>query len=252
MNLNEGIYDDLISNIEKELEKLKDIKTYIENYDDKDRELSTFDLVHPETEYDLELDDDDDFTEVDVKYIGDEEDDDDIEFIEEPTQPDEIDKELGDDIVDPDEYDPEEIPDLEIEDDPFEPSPGEKIANSTLKAHEDKEPWAPSLDEEEIEHPQDEIMDDYVFHIKINPDEEDEIIAKIYKDDDDDNWTCRVVKGDEEPLQSMEFDHRLSNIEVIGHLADIYDEIEIIDPREYEYLLDDKEEVDKEYYEDVI
>lgn len=261
-DINESVYEDIVDNIEREMAKLKDIRNYIETYDDageEETEVSSVDLVLKATEVpDFGFSPNDDleapYEEDDFPYedgIDDEEfnyPEDEEEFIEEPTQPEEED-EFGDELVGPE------------EEDPFEPSDEERLVDSTLKAESDKEPWSPGLleDEEEgeyelekLEYEEEFPPDDYNFHVKIDPDTEEEIIAKIYRESDEENWVVRVVKGDEEPLQSMEFDSRLDKLEIIGYLADLYEEIEIIDPREYEYLLDDKEEVDREYYEDVM
>jgi hypothetical protein len=144
------------------------------------------------------------------------------------------------------------------EESPFEPTSDEILTNETLKTEDNKDSYTPELIEgEDIEadlelmnyEDEDEPQDEYVFHVKIDGETDHEIIAKIYKDNEGDFWTVRVVKGDEEPLQNMEFDPRLDKLELIGYLADIYDDIEILDKKEYEYLLDDKEKIDQEYYE---
>ena len=140
---------------------------------------------------------------------------------------------------------------------PFVPSEEEKIVDETLKAEVKDKPFVPNLVENEdldteLEmlnyEDEDQPTDEYVFHVRINSDSDTEIIAKIYKENEDDNWTLRVVKGDEEPLQSMEFDGRLDKLEIISYLADMYDDVEIMDPKEYHYLLDDKEKVDNEFF----
>lgn len=113
--------------------------------------------------------------------------------------------------------------------------------------------WESSDEEDEDILTYDDIeeLDDrseYVFHIRTE-DEDGEIIAKIYKDYEEDDWTARVVKGNEDPLEDMQFSTELDRLEIIGHLADIYGEgIEIIDPDEYESLLDDKEDIDEAFY----
>jgi len=143
--------------------------------------------------------------------------------------------------------------------DVFAKTEEEEVIDETLKV-EDKPPYVPPLVEKEdietelsmLDHEEeDEPIDNYVFHIRVNGGLDDEIIAKVYKEDEDDTWVVRVVKGDEEPLQSMQFDERLNKLDIIGYIADIYKDVEIIDHKEYEYLLDDKEKVDSEYYDDV-
>jgi len=47
----------------------------------------------------------------------------------------------------------------------------------------------------------------------------------------------------------MQFDFRENRLEIISHLADMFSEVEEMDKKEYEYLLDDKEKIDKEYYD---
>jgi hypothetical protein len=139
---------------------------------------------------------------------------------------------------------------------PFTPSEDEKKVDETLKA-ENKEPFTPALIEnKDIENElemmnyeeEDEQTDNYVFYIRVNSNEDNEIIAKVYKENIDDNWVLRVVKGDEEPLQSIEFDNRLNKLEIISYIADMFQEVEIMDPKEYEYLLNDKEKIDNTYY----
>ena len=218
-SLNESIYDDITTSLENEINKLTNIKNYVEQYDE------------------------DNFNKPEI-----EEEPIEIEPIE--VNPDEIEHDEEDETTT---YDlvPTKI-------DPFQLSDDEHLNDETLKT-ENKPPYVPELIEEDIEdeiemmdyEDDDQPRDEYVFHVRINPDQPDEIIAKIYKDTPDDFWTIRVVKGDEQPLQSMEFDPRLDKLGIIGHLADIYSEIEIIDPKEYEYLLDDKSKIDTKYYEDL-
>lgn len=240
-SLNESVYDDMISNIEKEFKKLSDIKDYIENYDREEEyeTASTSDELIDIQPKDVDNDDNTEEYIIPPIPIGDE---DDIEVTSPFTD---------DDNLVPDE---EEVNLRKY--DPFFPSTDERIVDETLKA-EDKPPYVPDLVEaEDVEtelellnyEDEDQLVDEYLFHVRLNGESDREIIAKFYRDDEDDDWTVRVVKGDEEPLQSMQFDRRLDNLDIIGYLADMYDEVEIIDPKEYEYLLDDKEKVDAEYY----
>jgi hypothetical protein len=256
----ESVYSDILNNIENEISKLTSIKDFVAQFNDEE----------PNVDIDINIDteDEDSYDEAPPEVLP-------AIPVETPevapldlTQfksPGVNVREIDNDIVFPSledkDYDntSDEIEDVEKEE-PFMPSEDDRIVDETLKAEDKKKPFVPSLleDEEELEteldlmnyEDDDEPRDEYVFHIRANPELETEVIAKIYRDSEDDNWTARVVKGDEEPLQSMEFDHRLDKLEIIGYLADMYDEIEIIDPKEYEYLLDDKEKIDKEYYKD--
>ncbi|HPI82303.1 MAG TPA: hypothetical protein PK122_03660 [Candidatus Paceibacterota bacterium] len=88
-----------------------------------------------------------------------------------------------------------------------------------------------------------------VFAIRISdPDEDEEIIAKVYKNEDNDFWKIRVVQGSEDPLETMQFDPDMEFVDIIEKLGEIYDEVEEISMDEYQNLLDDKEEIDSQYF----
>lgn len=107
--------------------------------------------------------------------------------------------------------------------------------------------------EEEIKDDEDSLDGDYVFTLKvIDRDEEDDIIVKFYQDEEDDYWKGRVVQGSEEPIESMQFDPDMEMIDIIEHLATMFEEVEQIDTDDYEEMLDDKEDVDATYYDDII
>ena len=94
---------------------------------------------------------------------------------------------------------------------------------------------------------------DYVFTLKIgDEDEEEDIIAKFYKNEDDAFWRVRVVQGSEDPLEKMQFDPDMEMLDIIEELATLYDDVEEMDTQEYQDLLDDKEIIDDIYYEDII
>jgi len=249
----ESIYDDLTSSIqteledlEKELQKLTDIKDYIENYDNQgvkeDPEDADIDInINVDGEEELP-------EELPVALPSPDEEDGMFMGVPETIEDYDEDKDYSN-ISD-------EIVDMEDRQDPFTPGEEEKIVDETLKA-EDKVPYVPQLvEQEDIEtelelmnyEDEDEPQDEYVFHIRLEPDTDDEVVAKIYKEDEDDEWTTRVVKGDE-AIQDIQFDTRLNKLDIIGYLANLFGEVEEIDKKEYEYLLDDKEKIDKEYYE---
>ena len=108
-------------------------------------------------------------------------------------------------------------------------------------------------DDEETEG--DSLEGDYVFALEIEEESEDEpIIAKIYKDSDEENWKIRVVQGNEEPLETMQIDSDLSKNEVIDKISEIpgFSNIKELDINDYEDLVNDKEDVDSTYYDDII
>jgi hypothetical protein len=106
-------------------------------------------------------------------------------------------------------------------------------------------------DPEEAIEAEDSLEGDYVFSVTvIDEDEEEDIIAKFYKDEDDDFWKARVVQGSEEPIESMQFDPDMNKVDIIEHLATIFDEVVEKDVDEYEEDLDDKEFIDDLYYDE--
>ena len=107
--------------------------------------------------------------------------------------------------------------------------------------------------EEAIKDEEDSLDGDYVFTLKvIDRDEEEDIIVKFYQDEEDSYWKGRVVQGSEEPIESMQFDPDMEMIDIIEHLATMFEEVEQIDTDDYEEMLDDKEEIDSAYYDDII
>lgn len=103
--------------------------------------------------------------------------------------------------------------------------------------------------EEDLDDSSESLEGDYAFSVTvIDEDEEEDIIAKFYKDEDDDFWKARVVQGSEEPIESMQFDPDMNKVDIIEHLATIFDEVIEMDVDEYEEDLDDKEFIDDLYY----
>jgi len=92
------------------------------------------------------------------------------------------------------------------------------------------------------------------FTLKIIQSGGEEIIAKFYKNKEEGFWKARVVQGDEEPIESMQFDPEMDKVNLIEKINEIpgFDEIEEIHTEDYEDLIDDKEKIDKEYYGDII
>lgn len=96
---------------------------------------------------------------------------------------------------------------------------------------------------------------DYVFTLKVKSDlDEEDIIAKFYKNEDDEYWRVRVVQGEEKPLEDMKFDPDLESLDIMEKVAEIpgYSEVEEMETQEYQDLIDDKEILDNFYYDDII
>jgi hypothetical protein len=108
-----------------------------------------------------------------------------------------------------------------------------------------KSPDEDEKDDGEVE----TISPDYLFALRlIRPEDSEEIIAKVYRNDDHDFWKVRVVQGDEQPLEKMQFDPEMQMVDIIENLAEIYDEVEEVNVEDYEDMIDDKEENDEKFY----
>jgi hypothetical protein len=107
------------------------------------------------------------------------------------------------------------------------------------------------LDYKDIEDEQqttdEDLNSDYIFAIRINDLGEEEIIAKIYRNEEDTFWKIRVVQGSEDPLEAMQFDPDMEFLDIIEKIGEIYDDVEEISMEEYKGLLDDKAENDSKY-----
>jgi hypothetical protein len=101
--------------------------------------------------------------------------------------------------------------------------------------------------EDEQKATDEDLNSNYVFAVRINAEEDDEIIAKVYRNEEDAFWKVRVVQGDEEPLETMQFDPDMEFVDIIEKMGEIYDDVEEISMEEYKGLLDDKAEKDSEY-----
>jgi hypothetical protein len=94
-----------------------------------------------------------------------------------------------------------------------------------------------------------EISPDYLFALSLNrPGDDENIIAKVYRNEGDDFWKIRVVQGEEQPLEGMQFDPDMQMVDIIERLAEIYDEVEEVDIEDYEDMIDDKKENDDKYF----
>lgn len=101
---------------------------------------------------------------------------------------------------------------------------------------------------DEDEATDEDLNSDYIFALRINDeDEPEEIIAKVYRNEGDAFWKIRVVQGDEQPLETLQFDPDMEFLDIIEKLGEIYDDVEEIPMDEYKELLDDKAEIDAEY-----
>ena len=111
----------------------------------------------------------------------------------------------------------------------------------------DDEEEPETLTPEEMEEKENE--SDYVFALRVITDDGEEIISKVYRNEDDEYWKIRVVQGDEIPLETMKYDPDMEFVDIMEKIGEIpgYEEVEEIPMEEYKELLDDKAENDAEY-----
>ena len=112
---------------------------------------------------------------------------------------------------------------------------------------EEDEEEPETLSPEEMEEKENE--SDYVFALRVITVDGEEIISKVYRNEDDEYWKIRVVQGDEIPLETMKYDPDMEFVDIMEKIGEIpgYEEVEEIPMEEYKELLDDKAENDAEY-----
>ena len=130
----------------------------------------------------------------------------------------------------------------------------DEIEDDKLAAEVDYKPAEKKSDTEIRDFQEDKDDDgvytsDYLFFIRMFPDDEPPILAKIFRPDEDQRWEITVLRGDGSSLKNMEFTKDYDKVEIISYLADLYDETEELDKTDVDKIIDDKPEVDKENYD---
>ena len=89
--------------------------------------------------------------------------------------------------------------------------------------------------------------DDFVFYIEVI--NNDVVVAKVFKTDEDSPWEVKDIIGDAEWLDDIEFKDYFDKLEIINYLAEIFGDVKEISEDDYNSYLDDKTKSDKEFYE---
>lgn len=89
--------------------------------------------------------------------------------------------------------------------------------------------------------------DENPFYLRIN--EDDPAIVKVYKEGEDKRWEMTVIEGYNTALNEMQFQSNWDKTEIMSYLADIYKDVEEIDEELFNSIIDDKKEMDHEFYE---
>jgi len=102
-------------------------------------------------------------------------------------------------------------------------------------------------DEDDIYDIHKEIEKKKVFYVKVK-DDKNTFIGKIYKLYDDDSWRVKVVEGESETFEKLNYDPDYDEIDIIAFLRKIYDDVELLSEDEYrDYMKNKEKENIKEY-----
>jgi hypothetical protein len=100
-----------------------------------------------------------------------------------------------------------------------------------------------SDDDDDITSEDEKIDEEKVFYVKID-DEAEEFIGKIYKLFDDGEWRSKLVDGESETFEKINFDPDYDEFDIISFLRDNYADAELLSEDEYnKYIEDSKEEI---------
>lgn len=92
-------------------------------------------------------------------------------------------------------------------------------------------------EEEEILTDEDEIEDkNKVIYVKIK-DEDDFIVGKIYKLFDDGEWRSKLIDGESDTFEKLNYDPDWDEIDIVAFLRDNYNEANLIKEEEYNQYL---------------
>lgn len=92
--------------------------------------------------------------------------------------------------------------------------------------------------------------DEELFYVRLNDDVAPAVV-KVYKesDEEDERWVMSVVEGDNTALEEMQFEPEFEKLEIINYLADIYEDVEEIFQEDVDDIVDEKKELDEDFYE---
>jgi len=108
-------------------------------------------------------------------------------------------------------------------------------------------------DDEDEMHDRDEIDEKKIFYVKVE-DEGEAFIGKIYKLFDDGDWRSKIVDGESETFEKLNYDPDWDEIDIVSFLRDNYADADIIDEDEFsehaenpEFEPEESEEVEESW-----
>jgi hypothetical protein len=87
----------------------------------------------------------------------------------------------------------------------------------------------------------DQIDEEKVFFVKVT-DEDSEFVGKIYKLFDEGDWRTKIVKGESDTFEKLNYDPDYDEFDIIAFLRENYDDAELIDEEEFNEDVENYEE----------
>jgi len=95
-------------------------------------------------------------------------------------------------------------------------------------------------DDKDITDVHDEIDEEKVFYVEIK-DADSNFTGKIYKLFDDGDWRAKVVEGNSETFEKLNYDPDWDEFDIIAFLRENYDDAELLDKSEFNDIIEDKD-----------
>jgi len=137
---------------------------------------------------------------------------------------------------DSDELDPEwknRLDDIGLE-------PIDDVKTDDILDIEDEEDFEEDTSEEDITDEHEKIDVEKVFHVKVK-DGQNDFIGKIYKLFDDGDWRAKVIDGESNTFEKLNYDPDWDDIDIIAFLRENYDDAELISEDEYNEIINNRD-----------
>lgn len=125
----------------------------------------------------------------------------------------------------------------------------EEIGLEYVRDFEDEEPKTNDIlsieDEEDITDTDEKIDNEKVFYVKVE-DEGAAFVGKIYKLFNEGDWRSKIVDGESETFEKINFDPAYDEIDIISFLRENYSDAELLSEDEYNKYIEDSSKQLKE------
>ena len=106
-------------------------------------------------------------------------------------------------------------------------------------------------DEEDFSDADEKIDEEKVFYVKVD-DEAEEFIGKIYKLFDEGDWRSKLVDGESDTFEKLNYDPDWDEVDIIAFLRENYADAELMSEEEYNSHIEDPEAAPEESDEEEI